>query len=336
MSSSISKFLVKSCNQYMPVDEGRFLLPFLSPTSPGTNYWDSPTEAKIEGLGEREVSRIVAQVDEILKIIHKTNYLFDKNQDNITLLDVGTGNGMVPKLISSINKKVLATGIDPFLHGGHKTSWQKSKSEENMRLCIEKWNKLFNQKNQETLNLNNYNEYKRYLEEHIEKTKTKYKVVYCKAIEHVPNWMEFSKQLSSVLDQDGLLIIKHRSFFSYLGPHRYSTTAIPWGHCLLNDIEYTEYARKFHPERSEKMTDFYFNDLSNPRMTISELIRNCNSNNLDIVSLNITKPSYAEAQFKIIQEFPQLIDLAIKKNPPLSYEEMTSGLITLVFQKRKA
>ena len=159
--------------------------------------------------------------------------------------------------------------------------------------------------------------------------------MYCKAIEHVPKWVEFSDQIASVIDQDGILIMKHRSFFSYLGPHRYATTAIPWGHCFLEDSEYSEYSKIFHPERATEMIDFYLNGLSHPRMTIRDLIRKCNSNNLDLLSMNITKPSYAEAQFKVIKEFPELIDLILKLNPSLSYEEMTSGLVTLVFQKRK-
>ena len=83
------------------------------------------------------------------------------------------------------------------------------------------------------------------------------------------------------------------------------------------------------------MINFYLNGLSHPRMTIHDLIRKCNSNNLDLLSMNITKPTYAEAQFKVIKESPELIDLILKLNPSLSFEEMTSGLITLVFQKRK-
>lgn len=110
MAQSISEFFIKSCNQSFPVDVNKYLLPFLSPTSPGTNYWDSPTEAKMEGLGEREVSRIVSQVDEILRIINLNSQL--NILKDITFLDVGTGNGMVPKLLSCINKNISATGID--------------------------------------------------------------------------------------------------------------------------------------------------------------------------------------------------------------------------------
>ena len=69
-------------------------------------------------------------------------------------------------------------------------------------------------------------------------------------------------------------------------------------------------------------------------MTISQLIRKLNSNNLDLVSLNLTKPKYADYQFSLINKMPSYIDLILKKNPSLSYEEMTSGLVNIVLQKK--
>tara|TARA_Y100000589_G_scaffold246871_1_gene234656 strand:+ start:14807 stop:15817 length:1011 start_codon:yes stop_codon:yes gene_type:complete len=326
-------FLIKSCNLNAEVDIENYLLSFLTPTTPGTNYWDSPTEAKLVGLSEREISRIVSQVDEILKILKDNKNLLNYNNE-LNFLDVGTGNGMVPRLLSTVNHSINATGIDPYLHGGHKTSWQTSDSKENLRLCLELWQKLYDCKISTSSNETKYHEHKRFLDEHIKKSNIKYNIVYCKAIEHVPNWSEFADQLSSVLEIGGVLIIKHRSFFSYLGPHRYSTTGIPWGHCLLNEFEYKKYAETFHPERSNQMIDFYFNGLSNPRMTISQLIRKLNSNNLDLVSLNLTKPKYADYQFSLINKMPSYIDLILKKNPSLSYEEMTSGLVNIVLQKK--
>ena len=333
MSEKKQTYFIKSCNLEAEVDVERFLLPFLSPTTPGTNYWDSPTEAKITGLSEREISRIVFQVAEISRILDDNKNLINQNNAEISFLDVGTGNGMVPRLLSTINNSINATGIDPFLHGGHKTSWQKSDSEENLKLCMELWKNSYKCNISNHIYKQNYVEYKRFLDEHIEKSNQQYKVVYCKAIEHVPNWSDFANQLCSVLEVGGLLIIKHRSFYSYLGPHRYSTTGIPWGHCLLNDTEYQEYSKEFHPERSDIMYDFYKNGLSNPRMTLRELIQKCNSNNLELVNLNLSKPKYSKRQLDLIKAMPSYVDLILDKNFLLSFEEMTSGLITLVLQK---
>ena len=55
------KFFIKSCDIEADVNIEKYLLPFLSPTTKGTNYWDSPTEANIVGLSEREIVRIVSQ-----------------------------------------------------------------------------------------------------------------------------------------------------------------------------------------------------------------------------------------------------------------------------------
>ena len=62
-------------------------------------------------------------------------------------------------------------------------------------------------------------------------------LIYMKAIEHVPLWEEMAHEISRSLSDKGILMIKHRPFYSDLGPHRYATTGIPWGHCLLSDEE---------------------------------------------------------------------------------------------------
>ena len=68
-------------------------------------------------------------------------------------------------------------------------------------------------------------------------------------------------------------------------------------------------------------------------MTIEGFLRQCNKSKLNLVSLTIKKPPYADLQAKIIDEMPWLIDLILRHNNGLSYEELTSGLITLVLEK---
>ena len=41
------------------------------------------------------------------------------------------------------------------------------------------------------------------------------------------------------------MLIKHNSFFSYNGAHRYASTFIPWGHVYLNDKEMIKYSKNF-------------------------------------------------------------------------------------------
>ena len=332
MKDKESNYLkISSCNYEAPFNINKYLLDFLSPTSPNTNYWDSPTEANLKGLSEREISRIVKQACEINSIVRK---YFDSTK-KINFLDVGTGNGMVPKFLNLINNQISSIAIDPFLHGGHKTSWQDSKSKENISRCIKYFesNKSINlQKNIDEYMVR-YTEKKLYLEEYIKESSIKHDCVYCKAIEHVPKWEDFSKQICSVVNKQGILIFKHRSFFSYLGPHRYSSTAIPWGHCLLSNDEYTEYSKNYHGNRHEEMCNFFFNGLSFPRMSLRELIQVCIKNEFTLESLIIEKPRYHNLQNKVMQEHPDLIDKILEINKNLSFEEITSGLITLIFMK---
>ena len=77
------------------------------------------------------------------------------------------------------------------------------------------------------------------------------------------------KIFSKITKKNSLIIFKHRSFFSYLGPHRYSSSGIPWGHVLLNDKDYVRYINQFHKERSKEMTNFFFKGLSYPRYTVN-------------------------------------------------------------------
>ena len=324
---------ISSCNFEAPINIDDYLLRFLSSTSPNTNYWDSPSEANLKGLGQSEISRIVNQSTEINTIIRKT--LSDTKRENFYFLDVGTGNGMVPKFLNVINQKIYSTAIDPFLHGGHKTSWQQSNFEDDIKACIKylktKFVNDYSELNKDYMN--RYIEKKIYLEEHIKEKSNNYDCVYCKAIEHIPNWIDFTKQICSVVESEGILIFKHRSFFSYLGAHRYASTGIPWGHCLLNEEEYIDYAKKFHNNRHKEMCDFFFKGLSYPRMTISELIQLCIKNKFSLESLFIEKPRYHKIQNEVINEYSELVKKVLLKNEKLSFEEMTSGLITLVFKK---
>ena len=90
--------------------------------------------------------------------------------DKKSLLDVGTGNGLVPKLLGYILPSLDCIGIDPFLHGGHKTSWQKSNLEKDIKSIIKLFNEnypFFNKN--KTFEGTNYREYKLFLNEYIEK-----------------------------------------------------------------------------------------------------------------------------------------------------------------------
>ena len=100
------------------VNEKKYLLNLLNPTSKNTKYYDPPPQGKISKI---QIGRIILQVHQILSLVNKLGYKFQ----NKTFLDIGCGNGMIPRLISSLTGIKYSYGIDPFLDGEHQTSWPK-------------------------------------------------------------------------------------------------------------------------------------------------------------------------------------------------------------------
>ena len=84
-------------NKNFKVEIKKNLLSFLSPTSPGTNYYDSPPERAVNKF---EKGRIVLQVNQFLDLMSSVGI----ELKNKSLLDVGTGNGLVPRLILNYTK----------------------------------------------------------------------------------------------------------------------------------------------------------------------------------------------------------------------------------------
>ena len=112
------KKTIKINNKNFKVDIKENLLKFLTPTTPGTKYYDSPPERTINKF---EKGRILLQVNQFLYLMNSIGY----NLKNKSLLDVGTGNGTVPRLILNFTNIRKCDGTDPFYDGEHTTSWQK-------------------------------------------------------------------------------------------------------------------------------------------------------------------------------------------------------------------
>ena len=112
------KKTIKINNKNFKVDIKENLLKFLTPTTPGTKYYDSPPERTINKF---EKGRILLQTNQFLYLMNSIGY----NLKNKSLLDVGTGNGTVPRLILNFTNIRKCDGTDPFYDGEHTTSWQK-------------------------------------------------------------------------------------------------------------------------------------------------------------------------------------------------------------------
>ena len=69
----------------------------------------------------------------LFKEIHKFSNKMNIDLNNKSFLDVGTGNGMIPRLMCSLSGLSKSSGADPFLDGEHATSWQKHDHDETLR-----------------------------------------------------------------------------------------------------------------------------------------------------------------------------------------------------------
>ena len=342
-----NKKIFKIKNHNIKVDIKKNLLNFLNPTSKGTNYWDSPPERFVNKF---EIARIILQVHQFFDIAKN----FNINLKNKSLLDVGTGNGMVPNLILNFSNLKSGEGTDPFYDGEHITSWQKhdrdklfkiikSKFIKNykLNLKIEKYKKDLVQEDYaffpQDIKLSKYNNkklsYYKYGAHSLNKLKKKYDIIYCKAIEHINDSDLLAKNFESVSKRGTIVYFKHRSFFSYLGPHRYASTGIPWGHLILNENEIKKYVKIFHKNRSKQFLDFFYKGLSYPRFTVGDLIKSFVKKNFTVLGIKSEAPRHHEKTIKKVKEMPFLWSLAKKNHPNVSEDEILSGIYHIILKK---
>ena len=341
------KKTIKINNKNFKVDIKENLLKFLTPTSPGTKYFDSPPEREVNKF---EKGRILLQVNQFLYLMNCIGY----NLKSKSLLDVGTGNGLVPKLILNFTNLRKCDGTDPFYDGEHTTSWQKH-DRDKLFLTLSKFlkdqgkefdiSKYLNSLAQEDFSMRpgkiklirnkktKKMKFYTFGAAELYKLKKKYDIIYCKAIEHISNLSKIVKNINSVTKKGSLVYFKHRSFFSYLGPHRYSSTGIPWGHVLMSNAEYKKYVSKFHNNRKKKMLNFYFSELSYPRFTVNDIIKEFINNGYQMV-LKINENGRFNVErskkSKILLDNWKIIE---KRYPSLGLEELMSGIYHIIFKK---
>ncbi len=341
-------YFTKDDGRKLPVSDD-YLLPFLNPTSPGTNYWDSPP-ANSKTVLRRQDGRILLQLHQVIDLLRRSQIsLKDK-----TLVDIGTGNGMIPRLMLEFSELKAAVGIDPFLDGEHRSSWQKHDRDELFQelagfiekqcpgaLDYEKYKDLTEYQDftlapspcPYTKASSKQFRFEKIGAHDLEQLDEKFDIFYAKAIDHIPDWAGIFEGIRKSSNEGAVVVIKHFSFFAFLGPHRYATTNIPWGHLLLTDAEYRRFAEEFHGPRADKMIDFYFNGLAYPRTTMSQLTEIARQNGF-AMHVSITEPNRSLAKyFDFIDAIPGFWDMVRENHPSVSTEEMFSGRCHMVFKR---
>ena len=336
-------------NKKLPINKRKYLLNLLNPTTKGSYYYQQTPNMEIS---KKQIGRVILQCHQMLSLFKSLNI----SLKNKKMLDIGTGNGMVPKILLEISELKEAVGTDPFLDGEHKSSWQRH-SHKNSFFLIKRF--ISSNKNILDINVykkflkfenfsiypipisikNNVNKKKKYkflqLGAHnISSIKTKFDIIYCKAIEHIHDWEKVVKNINSVSKKNSVVYIKHRSFFSYLGAHRYSSTFIPWGHILMTDKEMVNYVSKFHNERKKDFLDFYFKGLCYPRITVNELLTIFQKYGFILKLIQIEKPRYNNKTNRFIGNVKNFWKIIWKNYPRVSSEEVLSGIYHIVLEKK--
>lgn len=318
------------------------LLRFLTPTSNGTKWYESAPENKVN---KRVIGRFLLQFHQVAESIFNEN-----KSSNLKFLDVGTGNGILPEMISKFFSCSCSIGVDPYEDGEHMTSHPKKTRTKILngmnfylkkRKCIDfstykhllKYegfskipSKIYSSKPKKKWKFE-----KKFIHQ-LSKNK-KYNFIFAKCIDHVPEWNKLFKEISQRAEKNCTLLIKHNSFFSYNGAHRYGSTFIPWGHVLLNEKEYENYVKKFHTDRSKQMIDFYYNGLAYPRYTIDDLKVILMKNNWKISNVDYSINKRANEMLKLAGGAKKLLKLVRKRFPNISLAELISSRIMLKMNK---
>ena len=344
MKKKINSFKLNN-GDTVPVNINKYLLDILNPTSKNTKYYEPPPEKKISNI---QIGRIILQVHQIISLLNNLGYKFK----NKTFLDIGCGNGMIPRLISSLTEIKYSFGIDPFLDGEHQTSWPKHDHykiftkildilKRKKYLTFENYSKLLKYENyslkpnrQKIIYKKKYHyDFRKISAFDLHKLKVKFDIVYLKSIEHFNDWNKLFLKLKLSLNAKGVVIFKHRSFFSYLGAHRYASIGSPWGHVILNEKEYLRFIKKFHNDRKNDMLNFYYNDLNYPRSTIGNLIKFASKNDLKLKLITCEPPHYNEKSTKFSKEIKNFWKIIRKNYPDVSSEEILSGMYHIILEK---
>ncbi len=347
----MKKFKTSSGN-ILPVNENKFLKPFLTSTSPNTKYWESPPA---NNMSDTYLTSKLMQIHQLMDIFKSLGV----NLKDKSFLDIGTGNAFLPKTLLCMTKLKSAIGADPFQPNETTSAFQPDNTDHNFKMfvkyiqnfskrkisyslykkfCKEKAEKetfipqdlKFEKINFKKLKFYNF---KPYGAHELNKLNKKFDLIYCKAIEHIPDWNKMFQNLKFVSKKRTLVYFKHRSFFSYLGPHRYASTAIPWGHVLLKDNEYKKYVSQFHKNRSKKMIKDFFSDLSYPRHSISEMNQMMNKKGFSLKCVKVETPPYVNKITKFSTEIKNFWNIVKKNYPNLNSDELFSSIHHIVFER---
>lgn len=320
------------------------LLPFLTPTSKGTSWWEPAPENIVH---DRYVGRFILQFHQVAEVIQSVH----KTEDGVKFLDIGTGNGILPELVGKHLSVSRSVGMDPFIDGEHSTSWARGTRDEilsHVTKCLQGKDALVFEDYRSLCTMETMArppvrvalkeksigwEFKKKFLHELE-GQGQFNFFFAKAIDHIPQWKDFFAALDALSEPNSTLLLKHNSFFSFHGAHRYASTFIPWGHVVLSEDEFAEYARKFHLQRSDSMIDFYYSGLAYPRFTLFELQSILANFGWGLVAYECDQTRNLSKKLELVEGgLEQLYKIAKERFPTILLDELTSNRMLLTFKK---
>ncbi len=347
MSSNQMEFFTKDDGQELPFSNEKYLFPFMMPTSKGTHYRNGPPAGD---LMDHQKGRILLQVHQLLHLLQE----YRINLKGKRLLDVGTGNGMIPQLILDLSDLESAVGSDPYLDGETVVSWQVHDHDQ----AFQDLRSFLHTYCPDTFDYNAYQhllEHENYtmipqrvsLAERRQKQYRfakvgahdlptlgeKFDVVYAKAVEHISDWDGMFQSLAAATNEGAVLYFKHRTFFSYLGAHRRGSIGMPWGHLLLNDEEYKRCVTQFYPDDAQKMIEFYFNGLTYPRATVPEMIQIARKHQFCPVVVISEPTRHIDRLSPLINDVDNFWEIVRENHPCAGADEILAGMYHILLRK---
>lgn len=350
MGSEVKQKIFKKDNgMFLPVNSEKYLMPFLSPTTIGSHYRCSSPKGDVTS---RQKGRILLQIHQLLHLFQE----YGIDLKGKTMLDIGTGNGLVPCMVLELSGLASAIGVDPYLDGEHMTSWQVHDHNKAF-MEIKSFLKKHCKKNldysayRHLLTHENYSmipgnviykkqpskpyRFEKISAYELNKLEEKFDIIYCKAIEHISCWDKVFESASQVSNDDAIFYLKHRSFFSYLGAHRYASVSIPWGQVLLTQKEYERFIEMFYVKDAAKMKDFYYNGLAYPRLTVSDMVRIARKYGFVMLGIVNEPTRHIDKVCHFVDDVEHFWDIVFKNHPRVSAEEIFSGMYHILFRKTR-
>lgn len=345
-----TEYFEKDDGRRVPVSDERFLFPYMMPTSKNTQLRDGPPPGDLQ---DHQRGRILLQVHQLLYLLQA----FGIDLRGKRLLDVGTGNGMIPRLALEYSELDSAVGCDPYLDGETVVSWQvhdQDKAFTELREFIDRHaDGRFDFDNYRQLaRLENYSLIPapvRFAERRtkqyrfaqvgahdLHRLEEKFDVFYCKAIEHISDWDGVFRSMAAAGTADAVIYFKHRTFFSYLGAHRRGSIGIPWGHLLLTDEEYRRFVRQQYPQDAEKMIEFYFRGLTYPRASVPDMVRTAQRHGFIPVAVVSEPTRYGHETARFIGEIDSFWKMVHNNHPTAGADEVLAGMYHILFRKISA